>query len=81
VDRCGYLREEKRADTFLRTFGLTISRGIRLYRKRASDFELLAEREASPDVRRRNRIIARHYRELAEREEQLKLEWLNALSS
>jgi hypothetical protein len=43
---------------------------IRLYRERASDFELLAETEASPDVRLRYRIVARHYRELEEREEQ-----------
>lgn len=43
---------------------------IRLYRERASEFELLAEAEASPNVRLRYRIIARHYRELAEHEEQ-----------
>ena len=43
---------------------------MRLYRERASEFELLAETEASHDVRLRYRIIARHYRELAEREEQ-----------
>jgi hypothetical protein len=43
---------------------------MRLYRQRASEFELLAETEASPDVRLRYRIIARHYRELADREEQ-----------
>jgi hypothetical protein len=42
---------------------------MRLYRDRASDFELLADSEASPDVRLRYRIIARHYRELADREE------------
>ena len=41
---------------------------ILLYRKRASKFELLAETEVSPDVRLRFRIVARHYRELAERE-------------
>jgi hypothetical protein len=41
---------------------------IRLYRERASEFELLAEAEASPDVRLRFRIIARHYRELVDRE-------------
>jgi hypothetical protein len=40
---------------------------ILLYRERASEFELLAETEASPDVRLRYRIVARHYRE---REEQ-----------
>lgn len=39
-------------------------------RLRASEFELLAETEGLPDVRRRYRIVARHYRELAEREEQ-----------
>jgi hypothetical protein len=43
---------------------------ILLYRKRASEFELLAETEVSPDVRLRFRIVARHYRELAEREVQ-----------
>jgi hypothetical protein len=43
---------------------------IRLYRQRASEFELLAETEGTPDVRLRYRIVARHYRELAEREEQ-----------
>ena len=42
---------------------------MRLYRERASEFELLAETEASPGVRLRYRIVARHYRELAEREE------------
>ena len=42
---------------------------MRLYRERASEFELLAETEMFPDVRLRYRIIARHYRELAEREE------------
>ena len=43
---------------------------IRLYRERASEFELLAETEALADVRLRYRIIARHYRELAEREQE-----------
>ncbi len=42
---------------------------MRLYRERASEFELLAETEASRDVRLRYRLVARHYRELAEREE------------
>jgi hypothetical protein len=42
---------------------------MRLYRERASEFELLAETEDSPDVRFRYRIVARHYRELAAREE------------
>ena len=41
---------------------------IRLYRERASEFELLAETEAFPDVRLRFGIIARHYRELMDRE-------------
>jgi hypothetical protein len=41
---------------------------IRLYRERASEFELLAETEASSDVRLRFRIVARHYRELMDRE-------------
>jgi hypothetical protein len=43
---------------------------MRLYRERASEFELLADADAPPDVQRRYRMIARHYRELAEREEQ-----------
>jgi hypothetical protein len=43
---------------------------MRLYRERASEFELLGDAEVSPDVQRRYRIVARHYRELAEREEQ-----------
>ena len=42
---------------------------MRLYRERASEFELLAETEDRSDVRLRYRIVARHYRELAEREE------------
>ena len=42
---------------------------MRLYRERASEFELLAETEASPDVRLRYRVVASHYRELVEREE------------
>jgi hypothetical protein len=41
---------------------------IGLYRERASEFELLAETEAFPDVQLRFRIIARHYRELMDRE-------------
>jgi ABC-type uncharacterized transport system ATPase subunit len=43
---------------------------IRVYRESASEFELLAETESSPNLRLRHRIIARHYRELAAREEQ-----------
>jgi hypothetical protein len=43
---------------------------MRLYRERASEFELLAETELLSEVRLRYRIIARHYRELADREEQ-----------
>jgi hypothetical protein len=43
---------------------------IRLYRKRASEFDLLADTEVSPDVRLRYRIVARHYRDLADRDEQ-----------
>jgi hypothetical protein len=42
---------------------------MRLYRERASEFELLAESELLPGVRLRYRIIARHYRELADRDE------------
>jgi hypothetical protein len=43
---------------------------MRLYRTRASEFELLADADAPPDVQRRYRIVARHYRDLADREEQ-----------
>jgi hypothetical protein len=43
---------------------------MRLYRTRASEFELLAETEPLSEARLRYRIIARHYRELADREEQ-----------
>jgi hypothetical protein len=43
---------------------------MRLYRTRASEFELLAETEPLPEARLRYRVIARHYRELADREEQ-----------
>ena len=54
---------------------------IRLYRERASEFELLAETEASPDVRLRFRIVARHYRELMDAScKPTKLGWLNSLS-
>jgi len=42
---------------------------MRVYRERASEFELLAETEDSLDVRLRYCIVGRHYRELAEREE------------
>jgi len=43
---------------------------IRLYRKRASEFDWLADNEPIPSVRIRYRGIARHYAELADREEQ-----------
>jgi len=43
---------------------------MRLYRKRASEFELLAETEPLPETRLRYRIVARHYSELLGREEQ-----------
>jgi len=43
---------------------------MRLYRKRASEFELLAETEPLSAARLGYRIVARHYRELADREEQ-----------
>jgi hypothetical protein len=42
---------------------------MRLYRTRASEFELLGESEPFPEARLRYRIIARHYKEMAEREE------------
>jgi hypothetical protein len=43
---------------------------MRLYRERASEFELLADAEVPSNVQSRYRIVARHYRELADREEQ-----------
>jgi len=43
---------------------------MRLYLKRASEFELLAETESLHGARLRYRIVARHYSELADREEQ-----------
>jgi len=43
---------------------------MRLYRKRAADFQGLADNAALPSVQRRYRAIARHYSELADREEQ-----------
>lgn len=43
---------------------------MRLYRKRASEFELLAETEPLHEARLRYQIVARHYSELADREEQ-----------
>ena len=42
---------------------------MRLYRNRAFEFELLAEVEPLPEARLRYRIVAQHYRELADREE------------
>jgi hypothetical protein len=44
---------------------------MRLYRKRAADFEESAESAPAFIVRHRYRTIARHYKELAEREERL----------
>jgi hypothetical protein len=43
---------------------------IRAFRERALEFEWLADDEAVPSARLRCRAIARHYHELAEREEQ-----------
>jgi hypothetical protein len=43
---------------------------MRLYRKRAADFQWLADNALVPSVQRRYRTIARHYSELADREEQ-----------
>jgi hypothetical protein len=54
---------------------------MRLYRERASEFELLAETEDSPEVRLRYHIVASHYRELVEREEKAdKMWWPNSVS-
>jgi hypothetical protein len=53
---------------------------MRRYRERASEFELLAENEPLSEVRLRYRIIAHHYRELADRDERNdKAKWLSAL--
>jgi hypothetical protein len=43
---------------------------MRLYRKRAAEFQWLADNATIATVRRRYRSIARHYSELADREEQ-----------
>jgi hypothetical protein len=43
---------------------------MRLYRKQAAEFEWLADKASVPSVQRRYRTIARHYSELADREEQ-----------
>jgi hypothetical protein len=43
---------------------------MRLYRKKAAEFQWLADNAAAPSVQRRYRAIARHYSELADREEQ-----------
>ncbi len=42
---------------------------MRLYRNRAAEFEELADTALVPTAQRRYRTIARHYRELADREE------------
>jgi hypothetical protein len=42
---------------------------MRLYRNRAAEFEQLADKALVPSAQRRFRIVARHYRELADREE------------
>jgi hypothetical protein len=41
-----------------------------LYRKKAAEFQCLADNASAPGTRRRFRTIARHYSELADREEQ-----------
>jgi len=43
---------------------------IRLYRKQATEFQRLADNTSLPSVQRRYRSIARHYGDLADREEQ-----------
>ncbi len=43
---------------------------MRLYRKQAAEFASLADNASAPSVQRRYRAIARHYSELADREEQ-----------
>ena len=42
---------------------------IRLYRKQAAEFQWLADNASIASVQRRYRAIARHYSELADREE------------
>jgi hypothetical protein len=43
---------------------------IRLYRKQAAEFQWQADNARDPSVQRRYRSIARHYSDLADREEQ-----------
>jgi len=43
---------------------------MRVYREKAADFQRLADDAPIPSVQRRYRVIARHYSELADREEQ-----------
>jgi hypothetical protein len=43
---------------------------MRLYRKQAAEFQWLADDASLPSVQRRYRSIARHYSDLADREEQ-----------
>ena len=43
---------------------------IRLYRRQAAEFQWLADNTSVPSVQRRYRSIARHYSDLADREEQ-----------
>jgi hypothetical protein len=43
---------------------------MRLFRKQAAEFNWLADNAPEPGVQRRYRSIARHYSELADREEQ-----------
>jgi hypothetical protein len=71
---------ESTLEVFSRRFARWLSAGcdvslieefvrMRRYRERASEFELLAENEPHSEVRLRYRIIAHHYRELADRDE------------
>jgi len=77
---CGYVSTQTAPGRFFRKIvvGLLGCRAmsvlddfarIRLYRQRASEFEYLADSEPISSVRLRYRIIARHYSELADREE------------
>lgn len=43
---------------------------MRGYREKAAEFQWLADDAPIPSVQRRYRVIARHYSELADREEQ-----------
>jgi hypothetical protein len=80
VDTVDKREHKKRLAVFVRSFterivGVAIMSvlddfaRIRLYRNRAAEFEQLADTTLDPNAQRRCRTVARHYRELADREE------------